>query len=258
MSRAAKKHRRQGVRAVVTPVVNGRRLTAGQMERLGEAERLASGGLSERQKAASLVRAVEAELAAARVAREVDAGIADTVARARARGEAFEVELVDVGEWRRDANGAMARRDGRPILDVEQVRRVSRVDGLASVYRAQGISDDEKRTGDAYRAKYAEAQPPMTISSLSAERGGTVDREAPMAAAMERGMAARLLGQIRAAMPADAADVLEAVAGRGETIRSLGEGGNQKVANQQRLILALSVAAPFLFGEKKDVAGWAR
>ena len=234
--------RRAELAAKAEPVViGGRTLTRSQRERLAEAERLAGGGQSERKKSASLVRQVEAELAAARAESAVEAGIADTLKRARGRGEAYEVEVVDIGEWRRNEDGGMARRDGLPILDVKTHRRASRTDGLASLYRAGSLTDDEKRLGDAFRALVEAARPPVRVADLEGSRGGVVDRERSMAAAIARGYAAvRLSVVAHAVNDGRAYAVLDAVAGHGQTIRSLGAGGDLNALNKSRLKAGLA------------------
>lgn len=222
-------------------VIGGRVLTRSQRERLAEAEKLAGGGQAERRKAASLVRQVEAELAAARAEGEVEAGIADTLERARARGEAFDVEVVDVGEWRRNDDGGLARRDGLPILDVKTHRRASRTDGLVSLYRAGSITDEEKRLADAFRALVEAARPPLKAGDLEPSRGGVVDRERSMAAAIARGFAAVRLSMVAHAVgDGRAYAVLDAVAGHGQTIRSLGSGGDLNALNKSRLKAGLA------------------
>lgn len=258
---AAAEARRVEAAALVQPVViNGRTLTATQRDRLIEAERLAGGGLSERRKAASLVRSVEAELAAAREARAVDAGIDETLTLASRRGEAFEIEAVDIGEWRRDEDGCLVRRHGLPVLDVQTVRRASRVDGLASLYKAGAIRDEEKRTGDDLRRLWDAVRPPVVSGGLERSSGGQPDKEAGMAAAVLRGFVGLVLGEVEARIgDARTFAVLEGVAGRGLTIRSFGDGGDLKAANRERLITGLRVAAEVLSDPKwKRLANQAR
>lgn len=240
---AAERRRAEAAAAAEPVVVNGRALTRSQRDRLAQAETLAAGGLSERRKAASIVRSVEAELAAARTLSAVDEGIADTLARAEVRGESYETEIVDIGEWRRTEDGGLARRDGLPILDVKAVRRASRTDGLARLYRAGSITDEEKRTGDSFRALCEAARPPVRAGDMEPSRGGVVDREGPMASAMLRGYAAVMLSDIaREIGDGRTFVVLDAVAGRGASIRSLGESGPQRTANLARLKAALAGA----------------
>jgi hypothetical protein len=241
---AAAEARRVEAVALAQPVtVNGRSLTATQRDRLIEAERLAGGGLSERKKAAALVRSVEAELTAAREARAVDRGIEDTLARAAGRGEAFEVEIVDIGEWRRAEDGGLVRRNGLPVLDVQTVRRASRVDGLASLYKAGSIGDEEKRIGDACRVLFEQAKPPISSSQYGSSAGGGCDTGRMLVAVAEAGKAGAMVWQIaRACRDVKVFTVLEAVAGRGATIRSLGDGGDLKARNLDRLRAGLAAA----------------
>jgi hypothetical protein len=241
---AAAEARRAEVAALAQPiVVNGRSLTATQRDRLIEAERLAAGSLSDRKRAASIVRGVEAELTAAREARAVDAGIEDALARAALRGEAFEVEIVDIGEWRRGEDGGLVRRHGLPVLDVQTVRRASRIDGLASLYKAEAISDDEKQTGDACRAVFEQARPPVSSSQYGSTGGGQCDTGQMLVAVAMAGSAAALVAKIaKACGDVKVFAVLEAVAGRGASVRSLGDGGGSKARNLARLKAGLAAA----------------
>lgn len=261
MGKAFRGRKRMAAAAARGPaVVNGKRLTQGQRERLAEAEVLAAGTWRDRQRAVFIVRQVEAELAAARASSAVERGIEDTLQRAQARSEVFEIETVDVGEWRRNDMGGLARRDGAPILDVQTVRRASRIDGLASAHKAGAISDDDKRVGDAYRVLLEAAQPPVGTSQYGAHLTSVPDKERSMAAAMLRGYAALALSEIarRIADPKTAA-VLDAVAGRGATIRSLGDTGSLKAANRDRLIAGLAVAKEVLDDlNRKRLANQAR
>lgn len=216
--------------------IGGRALTPSQRTRLSAAEGLAKGGLSERRKAAAMVRQVEAELRAAREAEAVEAGVTETVAR---DPNAFEIEDGVEGDWRRNEMGGLVRVHGQPILDARPVRRTRRLDGLRSMHRAGLIDDGQMETLDRYRSVYASAQPPLSTTALDRDRGTKVDREAPMAAAIERGNAAVLLGDIRRAIGSAAADLLEAVAGRGESIRGLSAGGKQWQANHAVLLSSI-------------------
>lgn len=240
---AAEKRRAQAATIAQPVTVNGRCLTATQRDRLIEAERLAVGGLSERKKAAALVRGVEAELTAAREARAVAAGIEDALARAVLRGEAFEVEIVDIGEWRRGEDGGLVRKHGLPVLDVQTVRRASRVDGLASLYKAGAIGDEAKRTGDACRVLFELAMPPVSSSQYGSSAGGGCDTGRMLVAVAEAGNAGALLSKIaKGCGDAKVFAVLEAVAGRGASVRSLGAGGDLNAANLGRLKAGLAVA----------------
>lgn len=235
-------------------VIGGERLTRSQRGRLETAAGLATGGLEERRKAAAMVRTVEAELREAREITAVTAGLSETLGALRARGVEVVEEEVTEGVWRRDEAGAMVRVKGQPVLDARSVRRMRRADGLLSLHRSGALSDEDLERADRYRALYASAQPPVGTSGLDAQLGGIVDREAPMVAAITRGKAAVLLGEIRKAVGARAADVLEAVAGRGESLRSLVGGGNRWQANRDVLASSLTAADLLILGEKKEVA----
>lgn len=243
--------RARRVAGPVEVVVSGVTLRPSQRDALMEAERLAGGGLAERRKAAMLVRLVEGQLKAARDGAAVEAAIEDTLLRAEARGEAFEVETVAVGEFRRDDNGGLARLKGQPILDVQTVRRARRVDGVASLYRAGHLDDDQVRIADEYRQLVEAARPPVGVATIEPRVGRAwADPEAPMAAAIERGQAGALLSKIHAAMTRRQAVVLQAVAGRGGSLRGLAAGGKQWQANRSLLIAALTVCDKFRRVEK--------
>lgn len=213
-------------------------LTENQLKRLDMAAQLARGTGADRRRAIAVVRQVERELAAAREARVVEQGIADTLARARARGEDIEIGEVEVGTWRKTEFGEAVRRDGRPVLDVQRVRRASRVDGLVSLLKAGTLTAWEFGALEEYRRAYERARPPLGTSTTDGigARGAAAVTPTMMVAVAEAGTALGLIRKVREACPdARVADVLEAVAGRGLTIRSLGAGGDQKAANVARL-----------------------
>lgn len=256
--------RRPVVAPLAEPVIAGQRLSRSQRERLALAEGLAAGGWRDRQRAAHIVRVVEAELAAVRLGQDVERGIEDTLARADARGEAFEVDVVDVGDWRRDAMGGLVRRDGQPVLDVQRVRRASRVDGLASLMRAGSLTVDEVQAAETFRVLYDQARPPVSVSGLEPSAGGGVDSGRMLVQVAMAGRALADIGIIRAWIVretggAAAADVVEAVAGRGVTIASMGTGGNAKASNLRRLKAGLAaVKAAVLDLKQKRLANQAR
>ena len=250
---AAEACRAEAVAAALPVRVNGRLLTATQRDRLSEAQRLAVGGLSERKKASALVRSVEAELVAAREAAAVQAGIEDALARANTRGDVFEIEVVEIGNWRRDENGGLVRRNGLPVLDVQTVRRASRIDGLASLYKAHAITDDEKQTGDACRVLFERARPPVSSSQYGSTGGGQCDTGQMLVAVAEAGAAGVIVGKIaEACADVKVFAVLEAVAGRGASIRSLGDGGDLKARNLERLKVGLAAAKCAIEQDRED------
>lgn len=229
------------------PVVSGRKLSRYQRERLAEAEGLASGSLMDRRRAASIIRDIERELADARTSEAVEAAIDDTLARAQARGEAFEVETVEVGEWRRNEDGSMARRHGQIVLDVQTVRRASRIDGLANLYKSGAITDQAKRWGDAYRVLWERATPPMSVSQYGMRSEGDCDTGRMLMKVAMSGSAGAVITEISRRIGDDRVfAVLNAVAGRGASIRSLGAGGDLNQANKQRLTAALEVVSEVL------------
>lgn len=252
MGRAFRGSRERAAPApMAEPVVSGRKLSRGQRERLAEAEGLASGSLSDRRRAVSIIRAIERELFEAREAEAVEAAVIDSLARARRRGEAFEVEDVEVGEWRRNEDGSLARRHGQIVLDVQTVRRASRVDGLASLYKAGSISDDAKRWGDSFRLLWDRAKPPMSTSDYGFKSQGHCDTGRMLVQVALSGSAGAVLSEIGRRLLKKTGDdrafqVLCAVGGRGATVRSMGDGGEAKAANKARLVLALEVVSEVL------------
>ncbi len=236
----------------VEVVVSGVGLKPSQRAALVEAERLAAGGLSERRKAAALVRRVEAQLRAAREGLAVEDGIADTLARAEGRGEAFEVETVDVGTFRRDDHGGLVRVKGQPVLDVQTVRRARRADGLASLHRGGWITDDERRIADECRA-LVEAARPLLRGSVTESRIGSAwfDKEAAMAAAMDRGAANLLLTKILELMSVEERDVFLAIVVQRESLWLRASGGRRGEANRAALSAALATAGAAIEAARK-------
>lgn len=237
------------VEVVAEERVGGRRLNASQAARLDRAGRLAAGSLDDRRRAARLVRSVADELAAEAEAEAVEADMERALAHL---GPDAAWETVVEAEFLCDQDGAPLRSDGQLIAKTRSVRRVSRVDGLTSLWRAGALSEAERSVGEAYAALYASAMPPVRVSSYDGGSGGgrSLDKEAIMAAAMTRGFAARLLGEIRAACGDRNADVLEAVAGRGATVRSLGWSGKSAMRITQGLRDSLKVTANLLEKER--------
>lgn len=216
-------------------------LTRSQRDRLEIAGTLAAGSVEQRRQAALMVRRVEAERAAAREAAAVERDL--DIAEARILAEDGEVMTGTGVEaiFLTDRFGAVMRHQGEPVVKLTTVRRVSRVDGLTSAWRSGHVSDAGKVAGERYRSLVEQARPPVVTASLEPKSGGRVDREAAMAAAMSRGFAARTVSAIHEACGPDIARVLAAVAGEGRTLRSLGEAGNVRIANQSRLRFALRV-----------------
>lgn len=208
------------VEVVAEERIGGRRLNASHAARLERASRLAAGSLNDRRRAAALVKAVQQELAAEA---EADAVQVD-MDRAMARMGDVEVEQVLEVEFLKGADGVPLRADGQLVAKARTVRRVSRIDGVVSLWRVGALDDDERRKADAYRKLYASALPPIGYSSFEGARGGSVDKEALMCAAIERGKAAVLLARIRVACGHQGAAALEAIAGEGRTVRSMATG----------------------------------
>lgn len=225
MAEAERRRREAAEARDVEPArVGGWVLTASQAARLAQAEKLAGGCLDDRRRAARLVKGVQAEIDAVQDAVSVEASIEDALARAAERGDAFEAETVVEGGFMLDGEGRPLRIDGQLVPDVVTVRRARRVDGVTSLFRSGKFDEDDKKVCDQYRAFYMRALPPVRTSVLDPERGGTVDQEAAMAAAMERGFAARDLTRIRLALGLRAARLVEDVVGQGQSLRSIVSG----------------------------------
>ena len=222
----AEKRRRDAAEArdAKPETVGGWVLTTSQAMRLTMAEKLAAGSVEDRRRAAVMVRGVRDEISLVRDAMAVEADIADSLARAAERGESFEAETVVEGGFLTDGDGALLRVDGHLVADVVTVRRARRVDGVMSLFRSGRIDAEQKKVCDDLRGVWARSLAPVRTSSFELHSGGNVDREAPMAAAMERGFAGRLLAVINAGVGSEGAKVLMAVAGHGASVRSLASG----------------------------------
>lgn len=231
---------------VVETRVGGRALNRWQQTALMRAAMLASGSVEQRRQAAALVRRVEQQLAGENEAEAVEAGIADTVERLRRTGAEVEVGDIEQAEFIRDRFGGVMRHQGEAMIKVTTVRRVSRVDGVESLWRAGGLSDGERQTALRYRSLYEAGLAPLGSSLGDPERSTrqAVSSDRLVWAGLDRGAAlvyrteiGRRLGDNRVVA------VLDAVAGRGETIRSLGAGGDANGLNRARLRQALAVVA---------------
>lgn len=248
-----RRNRRRGQPSAPRPIVNGRKLSTDQAARLTEAEGLAGGSWRDRQQAAAMVRAVERELGEAAEGDAVQRGVAEAVALLRARG--VEVEVADTvqGGFVRDGLGRLKRHQGQLVYAAETVRVARRVDGLVSAWKAGVISDGEKLTADAVRVLWGMAQPAMGSSLNVGTGGGGPDSNQLNLMALKRAYAGARLRAVRVRLGDDkAADVLEAVAGRGETLRSLGT-GDQHEANKVRLRRGLAVAREVLCLDDREV-----
>lgn len=189
-------------------------LNAAQLGKLRQAAKLHRGSKGERREANEIVQSIR---------REILAGVDETVALEKARGD--EV---------RDFNTAGAK-------------RLSSRDGLLSLYLTGRLSADQAGAGLAYR-RAMEARGAVGCSSPS-RMGG--DKAADHY--IKAGLARAKLGVRAAAVDRQVAlelkdrpeclDTLRRVAGYGQSVRSLAPGGKQFDRTVEALALALDIAA---------------
>ncbi|QTC88177.1 hypothetical protein [Brevundimonas pondensis] len=237
-------------RAVVEPdqiIVNGQALNRAQAEALERAAVLAQGSIEERRQAASMVRRVEGQLASAREAAAVEAGIVDSVIALGGAEADVTLEVVETASFVRDTYGAVMRHQGEPVLKVETATRAKRIDGLESMWKSGALDDQALADGMLYRQTVAKAQ--ASVGSSLNERAGAprMNSDGAVWSALDRGYAALRLRLVKTAVGEERAmALLDAVAGRGVTIWSLGGGGDVRAGNIKRLAKALQVAGPLL------------
>jgi hypothetical protein len=121
------------------------------------------------------------------------------------------------------------------------------VDGLVSLLQSGALTPSDYETGMLYRLSVERAQ--VSVGSSLSERTGvaSVSSDKAVWAAIERGLCAVRLRLVKHAVgDVRAMAVLDAVAGRGVTVRSLGGGGRGAMQDVQRLVSALRVAGPLL------------
>ena len=228
-------------------VVNGQTLNRAQAEALERAAILAKGSIEERRQAAAMVRRVERQLSAAREAAAVAAGIAETVKALGGSDAGVAIEVVETASFVRDTHGALLRHQGEPVLKVETATRARRVDGLESLLKSGALGADDHEAGLLYRRMVAKAQASVGSSLNERSAAPRMSSDGAVWSALERGYAALRLRLVRAAIGDERAmAVLDAVAGRGVTIRTLAGGGDVRAANVRRLVRALRVAGPLL------------
>lgn len=228
-------------------VINGQVLNRAQAVALERAAVLAQGSIEERRQAAAMVRRVEGQLASAREAAAVEAGIVETVATLGGRKAGVELEVVETASFVRDTHGAVLRHQGEPVLKVETATRAKRIDGLESLWKSGALDDQALADGMLYRQTVAKAQ--ASVGSSLNERTGAprMNSDGAVWSALDRGYAALRLRLVKAAVgDARAMEVLDAVAGRGVTIRTLAGGGDVRASNVKRLVIALREAGPLL------------
>lgn len=228
-------------------VINGQVLNRAQAVALERAAELAKGSVEQRWQAAAMVRRVEGQLSSAREAAAVEAGIVETVSVLGGEKAGVALEVVETASFVRDGHGAVLRHQGEPVLKVETATRAKRVDGLVSLYQSGSLSGAEHEDGMLYRYMVSKAQ--ASVGSSLNERTGAprMNSDGAVWSALDRGYAAVRLKLVVAAVgDARAMAVLDAVAGRGVTIWSLGGGGDVRAGNVRRLVLALREAGPLL------------
>lgn len=228
-------------------VVNGQKLNRAQAVALERAAVLASGSLEERRQSAAMVRRIESQLAAAREAEAVSSGIVETVANLGGARAGVGLEVIEIASFVRDSDGVVVRHQGEPVLKVETATRAKRVDGLESLWKSGALSDQALADGMLYRQTVARAQASVGSSLNERAAAPRMSSDGAVWSALERGLAAVRLSLVRTAIgDARAMVLVDAVAGRGVTIRSLGGGGNERTSNTARLSSALGVAGPLL------------
>lgn len=228
-------------------VINGQVLNRAQAVALERAAVLAQGSIEERRQAAAMVRRVEGQLASAREAAQVEVGIVETVAALGGKKAGVELEVVETASFVRDGHGCVVRHQGEPVLKLETATRAKRVDGLESLWKSGALDDQVLADGMLYRQTVAKAQ--ASVGSSLNERTGVprMNSDGAVWSALDRGLAAVRLRLVKAAVAdARSMEVLDAVAGRGVTIWTLGGGGDVRAGNIKRLVLALRAAAPLL------------
>lgn len=225
-------------------VVNGRVLTRAQANDLKRAAQLAKGSNEQRRQAAAILREVERQLAQASEAERVEAGLNETRALA---GSGLVVEHIEEARFVTDAHGCVVRHEGELVVRVERAKRLRRVDGLASLLQAGTLSLELYEIGMLYRTMLLRSQAP--VGSSLGERSGVqaVNSDGAVWAALERGYAALRLRLVKVAVRDDRAlMVLDAVAGKGQSLRSVSGGGKAVALDGRRLVEALRIAGPLL------------
>jgi len=234
--------------AVDTVIVNGRKLSREQVRTLHQAAELAKGHATDRARAAAMVRDVQRDLDQAAEADAVASGVAETVGLMGGLAAGFRVEEELVASFVRDGRGCLVRHEGELVVRAERVKRVRRDDGLANLYKSGTLSPEQYEVGQLYRIMSAKAAP-SARSSLAERTGsgstGTSDRA--VWAALDQAYAALRLRLVRQAIADERAfRVLDAVAGRSETIRSISRGGDARAQDTARLKRALDAAGRWL------------
>lgn len=231
-----------------TVAVNGRTLTRDQALALHRAADLAKGGAYERVRAAALVREVERDIAQASEADAVAEGVAETVALQGGKAAGLRREVAVEASFLRDERGGLVRNDGELIVRLERVKRMRRDDGLANLLSSGALTSKQFAVGQLYRVTMAKASPSSRSSLCERESGGASGgSDAAIWSSLDRAYAALRLRLVREAVGDECAyALLNAVAGHGKTIRSLGSTGRAAIADAKKLAAALDVAERWL------------
>lgn len=123
-------------------------------------------------------------------------------------------------------------------------------DGLASLSRAGTITANQAKAGLVYRAQFEAAHAGLKSGLGAVDQVRTEFRDGH-ASALQRALAMANVNRMDAKVAAIGARelrVLRAIAGEGQTLRALGDGGNAKRANQLALGRALDVLIDDLQG----------
>ena len=233
--------------------LNGVLLSVAQTRRLSEAERLMRGGHADQRRARAILRELEREAVAVVEAVAADRAVDRQLARMRSAGlEVTDREVVEAAFAVDADTGAMKRERGELVLVSRRSRRAGRVDGLLSAHKAGIISDDELRTGEAFRVIVTLAEP-RVASCLGTEPGrGGAEVGAQQLTALKRAYAGARLRTVQASMAAEDWRVLLAVAGHGMTIRAVRTShGSASIKTQENLKAGLRVARSIIWPGSK-------
>lgn len=224
------KSRHRATPARNCPVINGQPLTAAQ-ERIWRLanDDLASSDAARQRRGMERLRGLGAELVARQAEVELAAGLAETAALERARGERVE---------------APKRSGGAGPL------RVSTRDGLETLARCGAIDAVQLRAGMLYRQLYESADPERDLRSRMGELGGVggggaADREAWQEIRLRRSATLAMIeAKVRAAdRGGRALRALREVAGHARCVSHCASGGGAQSALRQALAAALETAA---------------
>jgi hypothetical protein len=220
--------------------INGLALN-GRQERWWRAanDDVESGDFRRERRGVAALTALEAELADARQAASVRAGLADTLSLERSRGEAVEVS----SEGHRQARVGIRTRDG-----------------LETLVRSGAVAPSHYRAGLLYRELYEATDPERDLKSHIQDLDRRARSSPPTArseAWAERRMrlcaaVALLEEKVRVAdRNGHAVRALREIAGHARCVSHLVRGGGAQASYRRALVLALSICADH-FGLTSD------